>query len=624
VRRCPNCGESLPEGEGFEDLEFCPYCGASLSREPARARRAEVAQEEVKAISKEAEEVRVVEPREVEEVRVVERPRARIVEERPKPTVYELKARERLKALERFLASAARLPTRLSDPGGGKTLATYAVGLARVRIALADDGLTGLYLVDEPQLDPEELLAYAVALEDIYRRAEIPEEAIMLQRRRLEVEAEEEGRRVDLGEILAEHAAKACETIGLKPSAGRLQRLVYYLTRELFAFGVINVMMEDEKVEDISVIGPKIYVSVVQRDFSHLRWLRTNAYFRDDEEINDFMNRLGHAVGHGLTVAKPYADFALQSGDRFAGILGREITAKGPGFTIRKFATRPLSLPYLVKTGMLSPLIAAYLWFALESKALIGIAGPTGSGKTTLFNALLSCIHPNAKITSVEDVYELHLPHRNWMPMTARRSMAIVAKELEIEESELVDMCLRLRPDYIVIGEVRRDDSVYHLLKAAFTGHGGGFTFHAGSAEEFYSRLGIMLQRTGMSEGLLSFLWGCAITSFYDTPKGRVRRVIEVAEIVPDPSEPLGFKAVKIFNWNASNDSFTPDSVDELLERSVKLKELEERFGIAGERVADELMRKVKAIGEGIRKSLDDTFQFHEYLKKRYYAGARV
>ena len=562
-------------------------------------------------------EEELVESAQVEEVvleEVVEAPSP------PKPLVVketkeEIKAHERLKALERFLASAARPPIVLRDPGLGETLEEYSIGLARVRIALDEAKGVCWYFVDEPQLEPLDVLAYSLALESIYMKADIPEEAVKPAKRKIIEDIMVEPPTVEVGEIVREHVKSAFSELKITPDLDRINRVCYYINRELFLFSVLNTAMEDPYVEDINVIGPRIYVGIYHRKFSQYRWLWSNMYFRDDDELNDFMNRLAHAVGQGLTVAKPYADFALPSGDRFAGILGREITAKGPTLTIRKFATSPYSLPYLVSGNMLSDLMAAYLWFALEQKAIIGIAGPTGSGKTTLFNALLACLHPNSTIYTIEDVYELYLPHRGWRPTTTRRSSAFVAKEFQISESELIKMALRMRPDYIVVGEVRSEDAIYHLLNAAFTGHGGGFTFHSGSAEEFYSRLAIMLQKAGMSEALLTFFWGCAITSYYDTPKARLRRVTEVAEIIPKPDG--GYEVEKIFTWNGEKDRFYPETGDELFEKSKRLQMLTSKMGFSKERVLHDIEAKRRAIREGVRLSINTSRGFYEFLAKR-------
>jgi flagellar protein FlaI len=599
VDKCPSCGTVLSTTGVVEQLLYCPECGAKLVEEEVKTSRRveEVPPPPVKPVEK-----RKLEPSEAKIVR---------------------KAEERLKLLERFLSSAARIPVVLTDPGTGDTLKTYRLGVATVRIAR--EGVTGRYYITEPPLDPVDILAYSAGLETIYMKAEIPDNALAsLARRshRTDVELQEAVTKLD--ELIRPHVESALKAVGVVSSderKERFERVGYYILRELFGYGVVSVPMEDPAIEDINVLGPRIYIGVYHRDFSHYRWLWTNAYFRDDDEINDYMNRLAHAVGHGLTAAKPYGDFALPSGDRFAGMFGRDISARGPSFTVRKFAVMPWSLPHMVASNMLSALTAAYLWFALEQKAIIGIAGPTGSGKTSLFNALLGCLHPNSMLYTIEDTYELYLPHRGWRATTVKRPSMMASREVQVTEAELIKMALRMRPDYIVVGEVRSEDAIYNLLNAAFTGHGGGFTFHADSASAFFSRLAIMMKKAELSESLLSFFWGCGITTYQDSPRGRLRRMIEVAEILPDVNEPTGFRIHQVMRWRGDTDTFEPDAVEDLYENSVKLKQVVERYGRGKERVVADLEKKVKVINEGISLGIRDAASFHEYLMQNYYGG---
>ncbi|MEM4417397.1 MAG: type II/IV secretion system ATPase subunit, partial [Nitrososphaerota archaeon] len=401
--------------------------------------------------------------------------------------------------------------------------------------------------------------------------------------------------------------------VGVEPTQDRITEVKYYVNRNVFGYGPVDVPVNDPAVEDISCVGPRIPVMIAHRDFGHLHYLTSNIVFQTDDEINDFMNRHAHRSNTVMTLHKPYADFPLSDGSRFAGILGRELSAFGPTFTIRKWPTDPWSLPRLVSMRMLTPLMAAYVWFALENKALIGIAGPTASGKTSLFTALLSCLDPNSKIITIEDTFEINIPQKHWLPLTGRRSAMIAAGQLEISESELIDIAMRMRPDFLVIGEVRKDESVYYLLKSAFTGHGGGFTFHAGSPSEFYSRLALMLRKTGMSEAMLAFLWGCVITSFQDTPKGRARRVVSIAEILPNPQRPEGMDVLDIFRYRASDDTFHPDDADEVVSKSQKLQWYMKATGFTADYVAKQLEYRVRAIEHGVRMSMNAQM-FHHYV----------
>ena len=518
-----------------------------------------------------------------------------------------------LKALQQFLLTDLPVPQPLREPEDlreAETLSEYDVGLASVRVARS--GTRGLYLVTEPGIGPEGKLVYALTLDSLFRETRLPAADSVRQPARIGRGAErEEGRIID--EIVTSLIARQFRRIGVEPSERRILEVKYYVTRNVFGYGKVDVPVNDPYVEDISCVGPRTPVMIAHRDFGHLHYLTSNIVFESDDEVNDFMNKHAHRSNTVMTLHKPYADFPLQDGSRFAGILGRELSAFGPTFTIRKWPTEPWSLPRLVKNKMLTPLMAAYTWFALENKALIGIAGPTASGKTSLFTALLACLDPNSKIITIEDTFEINIPHRHWLPLTGRRSSMIASGQLEISESELIDIAMRMRPDFLVLGEVRRDESVYYLLKSAFTGHGGGFTFNAGSPQEFYSRLALMLRRTGMSEAMLSFLWGCVVTSFQDLPGGRVRRAVSIAEILPNPDKPEGMDVETIFSYRASDDSFSPEDPYEVLEKSRKLQWYMKAMGFDEEYMVKQLQYRVDAVEAGIRAGMGIGV-FHQFV----------
>ncbi len=505
-------------------------------------------------------------------------------------------AQEILKSLREIVALNVTAPTALKDDGTrGKTLESYRVGLARVRIAeevtkeVANIAkpypVKCLYLVDEPPLEAKEILAYAMVIYKLYTSAPTPPTSILRRGKTLTRSYEKSS---DIETFIEEALKDVVAKLRLSQEQAAVVR--YYVDRELVHYGILSVPMQDPDIEDISCTAPATPVHVIHRRYADYLYLETNIIFPNDDTVTDFMLRHAHRAGAGLTIAKPYSDFVLHDGSRFSGVIGSELTAEGPAFTIRRFPENPFSLPQLVAKRALSPLMAAYLWLALEARAIFGIAGPTGSGKTTLFSALLACLNPRAKVITIEDTFEIRIPHNHWLRMTTRRPAALVAKELEVHESELIDMAMRMRPNYLIVGEVRRDDSVYHLLKAAFSGHGGGFTFHAGSAEEFYSRLGLMLNRTGINEALLSFLWGCAITDHVETPTGRGRRVVEIAEILPNQSSQSGIAVEKVFQWEREKDTFSPNTAEEVVRRSTKLSQT---FGASA---VDELEKRARLI----------------------------
>jgi len=602
---CPRCGMKLEHG-----MKYCPGCGVMVSLLLEEA--------------KESDKLKKAEEKEAEGKKVKEKRRRRVWAGEAEPkTREEERASKVLDALRQYLMVNVSIPVPLRDDRRGDTLEEYPVGIANVRIAY--DGLTGLYMVTEPEMSGVEKLVYALTVDAIYRKADVRGLELELLRgpRRVGVDGEDRvASKID--EMISSFMRDSFKKVGVNPDEESVARVRYFLNREIFGLGPVDVPARDPKVEDISCVGPRIPVRVVHRDYAHYLYLQTNIIFPDDEALNDYMNKHAHRAGSVMTVYKPYADFAMSDRSRFAGILGRELTAYGPAFTIRKFPEDPWSLPRLVNMKMLTPVMAGYLWFALENKALIGLAGPTGSGKTSLFTALLACLHPNSKIITVEDVFEINIPHEHWLPMTTRRPAMMAIGHLDISESELIDIAMRMRPDYLVIGEVRKDESVYYLLKSAFTGHGGGFTFHAGSPQEFYSRLSIMLRKTGLSEAMLTFLWGCAMTSFQDTAQGRVRRVSSVAEIIPNPESQTGLDVVEVFSYRKADDSFHPETAEEAVGRSVKIKWLLERTGFSKEWAVGQIEERARLVEEASKSDMG-LREFHRLVAERLYkkVGAR-
>ena len=480
------------------------------------------------------------------------------------------------RTLEDILAGRARTPVQLRDDGRGETLETYQVGLARVRIAVENGW--GLYMIQEPPLSPEEELLYAHTLQKIVFELR-PEEAKSVE------EA--------VGKMLEEAVGE------LDLEDVNMEAVRYYLNREVFGYGRIDVILRDEEIEDLKCTGVGTPIIVKHRKYGALGWLESNVAWEKDEELDDFVRMLAHRGGRGISIAIPYADAQLPPpvkgvGMRFAGTMGREITAKGSTFTIRKFPSEPLSITDLIRGKTLSTLMAAYLWFVAENKRLFFAAGPTGSGKSTLLNAILGLLDPRLSYITIEDVYELQLPaDKGWIPMTTRRSWSIVEDKYEVKLEDLIAMAMRMRPDYLIVGEVRTPEHLLALLLSSTTGHGAMTTFHAPDPNHLLVRLLTMkIQRSA-----LDLLWGCAITQEI---KGRAglriaRRVVRVAEFVPAER---GVEIVDVFAWNPEDDSFKPQDVDELWDLSPRLRMVSEALGVSRETILGDIAAKASFLEE--------------------------
>ncbi|HKW04797.1 MAG TPA: type II/IV secretion system ATPase subunit, partial [Nitrososphaerales archaeon] len=259
-------------------------------------------------------------------------------------------------------------------------------------------------------------------------------------------------------------------------------KILYYLKRDFLGYSVIDVMMKDPKIEDISCDGVAIPIYVWHRDYESIP---SNVQFASKQELGSFIIRLAYKSGGQITVAKPILEGNLPEGYRTHLTLD-EVSKRGSTFTIRKFRDEPPTIVDLMLWGTISPRIGAYLWICIENLKSLLVVGSTASGKTTTLGALAMFIRPEMKIVTIEELREIKLPHENWIPMVTR-----VSAQAGVEEVGLFDLlksALRQRPDYIIVGEIRGEEA-YTLLQAISTGHGGISTIHADSVSTAMKRM---------------------------------------------------------------------------------------------------------------------------------------
>lgn len=263
------------------------------------------------------------------------------------------------------------------------------------------------------------------------------------------------------------------------------EKFIYYIERDMMGFGPLNIIMEDYRVEDVSCDGLGIPIYVWHRDYESMP---TNVMFIDREALDDFIIHLAHKAGKHISSAFPIVDAMIFGKHRLAATFREEISPRGSTFTIRKFRERPFSITELLMANVLNSEMAAYFWLLLEHKASIMILGATGSGKTTILNALTTFIRPRMKIVTCEETAEINIPRENWVRFVTRESYGLGATERgQVTLFDLVRTSLRYRPDYLIVGEVRGEET-FVLFQAIATGHGGISTVHAESIESAIKR----------------------------------------------------------------------------------------------------------------------------------------
>jgi pilus assembly protein CpaF len=216
--------------------------------------------------------------------------------------------------------------------------------------------------------------------------------------------------------------------------------------------------------------------------------------FRDDQHLRHVIDRIVAPIGRRIDESSPMVDARLPDGSRVNAVVP-PLALRGPTLTIRKFAREPFSLERLVALGTISPAMAAFLADAVRRRASLLISGGTGSGKTSTLNALGLCIPPGERLITIEDAAELRLQHPHIVSMEARP--ANLEGQGEVSIRTLVRNALRMRPDRIIVGEVRGGEA-FDMLQAMNTGHRGSLTtLHANSPADALIRLESMVLMAG-------------------------------------------------------------------------------------------------------------------------------
>ena len=261
-------------------------------------------------------------------------------------------------------------------------------------------------------------------------------------------------------------------------------RVAYYLARDLVGYGRLDPLIRDPHIEDISCNGLLTPVFVYHSEFE---WLTSNIVFNDPAELERVVLKLGLRSGQEPSLARPVVEGILRPEGYRVHIVLDVVSRRGHSFTIRKFRAEPFTVIELVNKGTLDPGIVAMLWAAIQYKQGVVIYGPTGSGKTTLLNALAMLLPPEYKIVSIEDTPEIYLPfHDNWAAMHTRLSDMPGVQNVTLQAQ--VESALRMRPDVIIVGEIRSREA-FAFFQALATGHGGLTTVHAESADVLIRRL---------------------------------------------------------------------------------------------------------------------------------------
>lgn len=299
------------------------------------------------------------------------------------------------------------------------------------------------------------------------------------------------------------------------------ETLVNKLMQDMLGLGEIEFLVNDSNLEEIVIPSSKEPIKVFHKKYG---WLPTNFSIHREDEIINYSNIIARRVGRQITILSPLLDAHLVSGDRVNAVL-YPVSTKGNTITIRRFARDPYTIVDLIENGTCNLDIAVLLWLAVEYEMNVIVSGGTASGKTVILNACMPFIPPNHRIISVEDTRELMLPDfLYWTPLVTRS--ANPEGKGAIGMLDLLVNSLRMRPDRIVLGEMRRKEEAMVLFEAMHTGHSVYATMHANSASETISRL--INPPLSVPANLLNAV-NLNVVMFRDRRKG-IRRMFQLAE----------------------------------------------------------------------------------------------
>lgn len=296
--------------------------------------------------------------------------------------------------------------------------------------------------------------------------------------------------RAEVEELISSYCQRVLDDNPMNVPRGERARIVADICDEILGLGPIEPLLKDESITEVMINGPK-KIFVERKGKLQL----TNVQFHDDAHLMTIIERIVSPLGRRIDESSPLVDARLADGSRVNAIVP-PLSLIGPCVTIRKFTKNPLSIDNLVGFGTLSEEMAEFLEACIKARLNVIVSGGTGSGKTTTLNVLSSFIPNDERIVTIEDAAELRLQQQHVVTLESRP--ANLEGKGAITIRDLVRNALRMRPDRIIVGEVRSGEAL-DMLQAMNTGHDGSLTTgHANSPRDILSRLETMVMMAGM------------------------------------------------------------------------------------------------------------------------------
>lgn len=360
--------------------------------------------------------------------------------------------------------------------------------------------------------------------------------------------------KVELSELkrqIASLVTSLVEAEGVYMRSEAFSSLVEELIHEVLGLGPLEPLLKDPTINDILVNSfDKVYVE----RYGLLE--RSKARFRDERHLLRIIDKIVTKVGRRIDESQPWVDARLEDGSRVNAII-RPCSVDGPALSIRKFSRTPLTMKTLVEQGSLNDQATNLLEALVEARLNILISGGTGTGKTTLLNAVSSFIDPNQRIVTIEDAAELQLQQEHVVRLETRPPNT--EGQGIITQRDLVRNALRMRPDRIIVGEVRGAEC-FDMLQAMNTGHEGSMTtVHANSARDALGRVEQMVTMMGADLPIKTIRSQIASAIHVVVQLSRMgdgtRRVISISEITGMENDTIAMQDIFVFKRRGKAES---------------------------------------------------------------------
>ncbi|VVB56894.1 Type II/IV secretion system protein [uncultured archaeon] len=362
----------------------------------------------------------------------------------------------------------------------------------------------------------------------------------------------------------------------------------------MFGLGELDLLNRDDWLEEITVNNAKTPIGVYHRKYG---WLKTNVFMPDENAIFNYSSQIARRVGRQIATLTPILDARLEMGDRVCATL-MPISSHGNTITIRRFARVPWTIINLInEQGHTMNLeMAAMLWQAFHYEMNMMVVGGTASGKTSALNALAAFVPPNQRLITIEDTRELTLPKHqwNWIPLLTR--LPNPEGQGEVTMLDCIVASLRMRPDRIFVGEIRRQREAEVAFEAMHTGHSVYSTLHADTAAQALRRMtSPPIDLPGADIDSLHLL----VVQFRDRRRN-LRRTLEIAE-VSEATDDGHVSANVVWRWRPRTDSW-----EKIAEPARFNKELNLHTGMTKDKIAEDNKKRQTILNWMVKNKITD------------------